>query len=235
MSLRFAAPECPDVKVVTRQEHEAILRRRVATEIEFMRFDAVSFRTRNKWFVMLIFVLGVAACSRATDSSAQANTHDAAAASAGKADDTLDLKINALNYTDVAIGRLYVNDVLGGAARARRNGGASGMTCCVSLPARWRPGLTVTVDWRDDAMYARNPNALAHRVVPVERYEPFYDGSLWVLFISGDTIKAYASRWNPGSPGFPEGLQWPNEACPGHFSLLNSDSRCSNPDKRAQS
>jgi hypothetical protein len=197
-----------------------------------MRVDAVSFRTMNRWFVMRVFALAVAACSRATDSPAQVSAHEASAA---KADDTLDLNINALNYTDVAIGRFYVNDVQDGAVRARGNGGASGTTCCVSLPARWHPGLTVSVEWRDDAMYARNPNALAHRVVPVERYEPFDDGSLWVLFMPGDTIKAYASRWNPGFPGFPEGLQWPNEACPGHFALLNSDSRCPDPDKRAQS
>jgi hypothetical protein len=210
------------------------VRRRVATEIEFMRVDAVSFRAMNKWFVLLIFALGAVACSRATDSSAQANAHEAAAASEVKADDKLDLKINALNYTDVPINRFYVNDVLGGLVRARLGSSGIGIRCCVSLPAKWHPGLTVTVEWRDDIMEQKDHVATVNRVVPVEPYESFYDGFLWVLFMPGDKIKVYASQWGPGFSGFPEGLQPPDRACPGHFTLLNSDPRCPAPDKRIQ-
>jgi hypothetical protein len=94
--------------------------------------------------------------------------------------------------------------------------------------------LTVTVTWRNDTMYAKDPNSVASRVVAVEPYEYFSDGFLWVLFLPDDRIKVYASKWSPGFAGFPEGLQWPNEACPGHFTLLNSDPRCPAPDKRIQ-
>jgi hypothetical protein len=196
-----------------------------------MRVDAVSFRTMNRCFVMLIFALGVAACSRATDSSAQVSVQEA---SAVKADDTLDLKINALNYTDVPINRFYVNDVLGGLVRARLGSSGIGIRCCVSLPAKWHPGLTVTVEWRDDIMEQKDHVATVNRVVPVEPYESFYDGFLWVLFMPDNKIKVYASSWGPGFAGFPEGLQPPDRACPGHFTLLNSDPRCPAPDKRIQ-
>ncbi|WP_321813573.1 MULTISPECIES: DUF3304 domain-containing protein [unclassified Paraburkholderia] len=185
-------------------------------------------------FVMLTFALDVAGCSRAAESSSQANAQVAAPPGATGVDDTLDLKISALNYTDVPIGRFQVNDVGDGAVRARRNGGASGISCCVSLPAKWHPGVTVTVDWRDDVMFAKNPVAMARRIVQVEPYESFYDGFLWVLFMPGDRIKVYASRWAPGFAGFPEGLQRPDEACPGHFALLNSDPHCLTPEKRSQ-
>ncbi|EDO91815.1 conserved hypothetical protein [Burkholderia pseudomallei Pakistan 9] len=36
----------------------------------------------------------------------------------------------------------------------------------------------------------------------------------------------------PGFPGFPEGLQTPDSACPEHFTPLSDDPRCSQPGKR---
>ncbi|WP_038711411.1 DUF3304 domain-containing protein, partial [Burkholderia thailandensis] len=147
-------------------------------------------------------------------------------------DDTMSLNLNALNYTEIPIGKFYVNGTWGGNVRSRIGSGGIGILCCVSLPKKWHPGLNITVEWRDDEMYKNDPNSLASRAVPVEKYEYFSDGFLWVLFFPGGKIKAYASKWMPGFPGFPEGLQAPNVACPGHFTLLNSDPRCPAPDKR---
>lgn len=173
----------------------------------------------------------VAACSRsAHDTSSKAGETGEVVSQSD--DDTMGLMPNALNYTDVPIGRFYVDGVWGGNVRARVGSGGIGILCCVSLPGKWHPGLTVTVEWRNDEMYARDPKSMASRVVPVEKSESFSDGFLWVLFLPGDRIKVYASRW---MPGFPEGLQAPNEACPGHFTLRNDDPRCPHPDKRIKS
>ncbi|HDR9481229.1 TPA: DUF3304 domain-containing protein [Burkholderia aenigmatica] len=165
-----------------------------------------------------------AGCSRATDhADPQAAT---AADEAG-----IGLKLNALNYTDVPIGTFYVDGTWGGNVAARIGSAGGGITCCVSVPEQWRPGLTVDVEWRNDEMFKRDPHALASRVVPIEPYGSFSDGYLWIVFFPGDRIKAYASPWLPGAPEFPEGLQVPSKACPGHFTVLNSSRDCPTPDK----
>ena len=175
--------------------------------------------------VVLLFV--VAGCSRGTESDST---------SAAKSDgEEMALKLNGLNYTEVPIGDFYVNGTWGAAIPSRIGSWGSKIICCVSLPHNWHPGLTVTVQWRDDNLYKKDPDAMAHREVPVEKYEYFSDGFLWVLFFRNDKIKVYASPWLPGFPDFPEGLQQPRESCPDHFTLKNSDPRCPAPDKRMKS
>ncbi|RQS37401.1 DUF3304 domain-containing protein [Burkholderia sp. Bp8992] len=181
---------------------------------------------------LAVFVTG-AGCSRATDHAVpQAGTAASEVAGPGDDDAGLGLKLNALNYTDVPIGTFYVDGTWGGNVAARIGSAGGGITCCVSVPQKWHPGLTVKVEWRNDEMYKRDPNAVASRIVPIEQYGSFSDGYLWIVFFPGDRIKAYASPWLPGAPAFPEGLQAPNKACPGHFTVLNSSRDCPTPDKR---
>lgn len=186
--------------------------------------------------VRLVVFLGAlvagAGCSRATDhAAAQTATSADEVARPGDDDAAIGLKLNALNYTDVPIGTFYVDGTWGGNVPARIGSAGGGITCCVSVPRQWRPGLTVKVEWRNDEMYKRNPDAVASRVVPIEQYGSFSDGYLWIVFFPGDRIKAYASPWLPGAPAFPEGLQPPNQACPGRFTVLNSSPDCPKPDK----
>ncbi len=193
----------------------------------------------NKCFVKLngliaLFVFAIlmcGGCSRTSKSSSDEAEMKHEVTSSSESE-VMSLNLNALNYTEIPIGKFYVDGTWGGNVRSRIGSGGLGILCCVSLPKKWRPGLTVTVEWRDDEMYKNDPNSLTSRVVPVEKYEYFSDGFLWVLFFQGGKIKAYASQWMPGFPGFPEGLQAPNVACPGHFTLLNSDPRCPAPDNR---
>ncbi|VWD09439.1 DUF3304 domain-containing protein [Burkholderia contaminans] len=174
-------------------------------------------------------MLGAVGGARATDVPRPASaTQDAPVA----APDTMALKLNALNYTDVPVGAFYVDGTWGGTVPARIGSGGGAIVCCVALPKQWHPGLTVNVQWRDDNLYRKDPRALASRVVPVERYDAFSDGFLWLLFFPHDRIKVYASQWMPGYRGFPENLQAPDEACPGNFTLRNGDARCPHPDKR---
>jgi hypothetical protein len=195
----------------------------------------VSFRLTmanvHRWLALLsVLLLVLQACSRATDSSSLTSPNSASAATQA-GDDTMGLKLNALNFTDVPIGDFYVNGTWGGAIPGRRGSWGHTIICCVALPNKWHPGLTVTVQWQDDNLYKKDPNAMASREVPVEPYEYFSDGFLWVLFFPNDKIKVYASPWMPGWPDFPERLQPPGEACPSNFTLKNSDPRCATPDK----
>jgi hypothetical protein len=181
-----------------------------------------------RWLAPLVIVLLVLpACSRATDSPSSDSQN-----AAQVEDDTMGLKLVGLNYTEIPIGDFYTNGTWGADIPGRIGSWSGTIICCVSLPKRWHPGLTVTVQWRNDEMYKKDPESLASRVVPVEPYQPFFDGSLWVMFFPGDKIKVYASQWSPGFPGFPEGLQEPGAACPNHFTLKNDDPHCPLPDKR---
>ncbi|RKF44581.1 DUF3304 domain-containing protein [Paraburkholderia fungorum] len=178
------------------------------------------------WFglvVVLRFV--VVGCSRGTGS-------DSGTVAVSAEHEPMGLNLNGLNYTEVPIGDFYVNGTWGAAIPARIGSWGSKVICCVSLPHEWHPGLMVMVQWQDDNLYKKDPDAMAHREVPVEKYEYFSDGFLWVLFFPNDKIRVYASQWGPGSPNFPEGLQEPGESCPEHFTLKNSDPRCPAPDKR---
>ena len=173
---------------------------------------------------LIVTSLAISACSRKTDSSETKSENE-----------TMGLKLVGLNYTEIPIGDFYT-DGTWGAAIPSRIGSASGtIICCVSLPKKWHPGLSVTVQWQDDNLYKKYPNALANRVLAVEHYEYISDGFLYVLFFPNDKIKVYASPWLPGFPDFPEGLQQPRESCPDHFTLKNSDPRCPAPDKRMKS
>ena len=184
-----------------------------------------------RWLAPLAVVLLVLpACSQATDSSSASS--NAASTAAQSEDDTMGLKLVGLNYTEIPIGDFYTDGTWGAAIPSRIGSWSGTIICCVSLPKKWHPGLTVTVQWQDDNLYKKDPNALASRVVPVEPYKSFFDGFLWVMFFPGDKIKVYASNFGPGHPNFPEGLQEPGASCPGHFNLKNSDPHCPNPDKR---
>nr|WP_057928438.1 DUF3304 domain-containing protein [Burkholderia ambifaria] len=182
---------------------------------------STAFAARLLMFAAIL--LGTLGCSRSFGESPSG---------VSAAPETMALKLNALNYTDDPIGAFYVDGRWGGAVPSRVGSGGGAIVCCVALPKKWHPGLTVNLQWRDDNLYEKDPKALASRIVPVERYDEFSDGFLWVLFFPHDRITVYASQWMPGYRGFPQDLQPPDEACPGNFTLRNSDPLCPNPDKR---
>lgn len=121
------------------------------------------------------------------------------------------LGLSGLNYTDMPIGRFYVNGSWGGGAPAH-NG------CCkfaggVSLPYPWESGTTVEVKWSDDELYDQDPQALYTEVVEVPQFGELYGGYLWVAFFPGKEVKVYASGVGPGHHDFPDGLKAPGDYC----------------------
>ncbi|WP_387796144.1 DUF3304 domain-containing protein, partial [Photorhabdus sp. RM125S] len=53
--------------------------------------------------------------------------------------------IIAINHTQWAINRFSVDDTPGIDSIGPYQGGGGG--CCYSVPAKWKPGMTVKVDW----------------------------------------------------------------------------------------
>ncbi len=133
------------------------------------------------------------------------------------AEEDLGLKVQVLNYTDIPLGVVYVNGVWAGAMSSHRGG--TKIAGAIGLPAKWRPGLTVEVEWQDDLLYAKDRDGLYKAQVPVEPYDIKYDGFLWLAFFPGNKVRAIPSNTSPGFPGFPDGLKYPAEVC-------RSDPRC---------
>jgi len=159
------------------------------------------------WLAMLMFVLLSTGCKPSHSEPANAG-----------ADDELGLSVQVLNYMDEGIGVVYVNGEWAGSMSS--HAGGNSIAGSVGLPAKWRPGLTVEVEWQDDALYAKDPNGLYKATVPVERYDTIHSGFLWLAFFPGKKIRAIPSGTSPGFPGFPDGLRNP-------FDLCMRDAKCS--------
>lgn len=91
---------------------------------------------------------------------------------------------------------------------AGKAGGGGGHVCCADLPAKWRPDLSVRVDWLEqnwrDCSYRER-----HRQVPVEEYDEI--GTLWVHFLVGGDVRVIVSNPGPGNPDY----SGPNDPIPG--------------------
>lgn len=126
-------------------------------------------------------------------------------------DDELGLTVQVLNYTDIPFGVVYVNGVWAG--NMSSHAGGTSITGSIGVPAKWRPDLTVEVEWRDDLLYDKDPNGLYKAQVPVERYPDGDPASLWLAFLPDHKIRAIASRYTPNHPNFPANLKFPFDAC----------------------
>ncbi|MFG6447149.1 DUF3304 domain-containing protein [Roseateles sp. BYS180W] len=142
--------------------------------------------------------------------------------------DSIPTSIVGHNYTSEGIQEFYVDGGWGGGLGIGQ-GGASNV-CCVVLPAKWRPGLEVTVEWeRSDCgpggvggplcPISKNESHIVSstdkpwryktlkKVVPIEPYERVWD--LQVMFLLNDEVKIYSSRFDVIHPEHPSGLGKP--------------------------
>ena len=101
----------------------------------------------------------------------------------------------------------YVNTTYGG--NVGREGGGGSITCCVELPAKWRPGLMVTVRWAVGDWSQENtietekgnyrsvlPGGRYRAQIPVEKYESAEH--LYVHFFAGGKARVVSSQAGPG-------------------------------------
>lgn len=109
------------------------------------------------------------------------------------------------------VAQFYVNGYDG--SNVGREGGGGSDVCCVLLPRKWRPGLTVEVRWSvndwsrenraqieaDDDSSVGGLGYIAQ--VPVERYEAAEH--VWVHFFSGGKVRVVSSMTGSGGPKHP--------------------------------
>ncbi len=150
-------------------------------------------------FVILVLCGGAASC------------REQGAASQELPPDEIGLALSGLNYTDMPIGVMYANGSWAGGLDA--HSGCCGFAGGVGLPYPWKPGTKVVVKWSDDELFDKDPAALYAAKVEIPSYEMIYSGFLWVAFLPGKKVKVYASRFSPGHPEFPDGLQVPRKIC----------------------
>lgn len=84
-----------------------------------------------------------------------------------------------------------------GGAQAGKGGR---QVCCVSVPATWRPDLTVQVAWGVTNWPAK-VYSLHERVVPVEKYDEV--GNLYVHFLKDGSVRVISSPYHPMGTAYP--------------------------------
>lgn len=129
------------------------------------------------WLPILFMGFFLAACSDTSDAS---------------------MELSGLNYTDVGISTFSVNGYHG--AGIYPNGGGGSFVCCVTVPRKWKRGMTVTVRWTADE---RLPDAWKEKVVAVPEYTQQDLGAFVVHFYPGDTVKVLVTLKIEGHPDYP--------------------------------
>ncbi|WP_036774018.1 DUF3304 domain-containing protein [Photorhabdus australis] len=128
--------------------------------------------------------------------------------------------IIAINHTKWAINRFSVDDTPGIDIIGPYQGGGGG--CCYSVPAKWKPGMTVKVDWEageastkgfpgfaDEEKYLawrnklRANNRQHSQVVPVPDYTGQRTCGITVHFLPCDQVKVTTSCATYNSPNYP--------------------------------
>lgn len=127
---------------------------------------------------------------------------DAKDATRSVAKEEIGLAVEGLNYSGIPVGVFYVNDQWAG--NVGTYAGGSGTASSIGLPRVWQPGLKVTIKWRDDLLYADQPEGLYTTVADVPRYAGIRGGYFWVAFLPCHQIKVFASQYAPGHPQFPD-------------------------------
>ena len=110
--------------------------------------------------------------------------------------DSVPLEVVGYNHTDRDIGDFYVNG--GWGSLLMKHSGGGGFTCCISVPPIYKPGMTVTVTWTDEA--GENPHS---REIPVPPYGPNDFGHFAVHFLRDGQIKIFVTAYYPKHPLYP--------------------------------
>ncbi|MET3493653.1 DUF3304 domain-containing protein [Variovorax boronicumulans] len=135
----------------------------------------------------------------------------------------LTVGITGYTFTSEGIQEYYVNGVRG--SNLPPYGGGGSTSCCVPLPAKWTPDLTVKVDWItghwtvpmeqimamdiSDAIKCCLARRTLSKVVPVERYE--VAALVQVFFLPEDEIKVWVYDPGPQNPSHPSRMGYPKK------------------------
>lgn len=101
----------------------------------------------------------------------------------------------AVRYTLYDLSQRPPVAVGGAMVRMLGTGGEKG--CCISLPAAWRPGMKVRVDWDEADREVIFPEKHS-KELEIPRYDAPAD--LYVIFYPGHQVEVVASVGEPGHP-----------------------------------
>lgn len=135
----------------------------------------------------------------------------------------LTVGITGYTFTSEGVQEYYVNGVRG--SNLPPYGGGGSTSCCVSLPAKWTPELTVKVDWItghwtvpmaqimamdiSEAIKCCLARRTLSKIVPVERYE--VAALVQVFFLPQDEIKVWVYDPGPQNPSHPSHMGYPKK------------------------
>ena len=116
----------------------------------------------------------------------------------GDPDGTFGSSVTAMDHdpSDTFVRTVFVNGRWVGEA----SGGGGIVAGGISLPRRWRPGLTAVVKWERCEPYGKNCR-WTEKVVPIHQYKEV--GGTWLHILKGDKVLIIPSMLAPGHPEYP--------------------------------
>ena len=162
----------------------------------------------HRWLIVLAMLVAVAGLGACSPTAAK----------------PVAVGITGYNFTAEGVQEYYVNGMRG--SNLPPYGGGGSTSCCVSLPAKWTPELTVKVSWTmgdwkvpySQIAKLSTSEQIAccwiertlSKVVPVKRYDERV-GGVQVFFLANDEIQVWVSDIGLLSPDHPSGLSYPKK------------------------
>jgi len=135
--------------------------------------------------------------------------------------------ITGYNFTREGVQNYSVNEMYG--SNLLPYGGGGSLSCCVLLPAQWKPELRVTVNWTmgrwtrpyesrkhlsiSEQIKCCSSKRTLTKTVPIEPYDE-EAGKLQVFFLPDDEIKVYVFPAGPQNPDHPSHMGYPKNPNP---------------------
>lgn len=129
---------------------------------------------------------------------------------------TLGVSLHGVNYSADIVS--FMISPLGATEHASGSGtidpfGGGGMTCCVTLPRQWRPGIKLQIratHWVDKRAENSIEEITSEHIAEVPRYADGKPGELWVLREADGKISVVSSDYQPDHPKWPGRIKgWP--------------------------
>ena len=114
-------------------------------------------------------------------------------------EEKVSLSYLGVNHTDKEVVELAINGE-GGILNVPAQGGGGGTVCCVTLPRKWRPGLTVKIDWQEDGHWLLDENGkpVLRRGVKVLVEEPWQSQTVEVPEYGEHDLSHFDIHFMPG-------------------------------------
>jgi hypothetical protein len=157
---------------------------------------------RTSFILLALLVAAAAGCEPVASGAPTPKTVAPAAAAPAPAgivsvmtDSVNYMRERAVQYTLYDLSQAPPTAVGGAIASMLASGGEKG--CCIALPAKWKSGMKVRVQW-DESDYDKIYPEKYSRELEIPSYDT--PGDLYVVFYPGHEVEVVVSAAEPGSP-----------------------------------